>query len=79
MTAINPDYLDAVREATTAQLQAQGMSGRELAQAQQMTEAVATPGAVAGISAVSTFILGLIISAVAAAIMRRKADPGQYQ
>jgi hypothetical protein len=78
LSAINPSYLDAVREATAAQLEAQGMTGRELAQAQQMAESMATPGAVSGLSAVTSFILGLIVSAVAALIMRRKADPSQY-
>ena len=78
LSAVNPGYLDAVREATRAQFEAQGLSGRELAQAEQMTSAVATPGAVSGLSAVTSFILGLIISAVAALFMRRKADPASY-
>jgi hypothetical protein len=78
LTAVNPEYLDAVREATRAQLEAQGLSGRELAQAQQMAGAISSPASVAVIGAVTTFILGLVISALAALFMRRKADPAQY-
>lgn len=78
LTAVNPGYLDAVREATTAQLESQGYSGRELAQAQAMTESMANPGAVAAIGFITQLIFGLIVSALAALFMRRKAAPGQH-
>lgn len=78
LTAVNPGYMDAVREATTAQLERQGLSGAELERMQQATNAMATPGAVTSVSAVTSFIFGLIVSALAALFMRRKADPASY-
>ena len=78
LTMINPGYLDAVREATTAQLQSQGYSGSQLAQAEAMTESMSKPGTVAAIGFITQLIFGLIVSAVAALFLRRKAAPGQY-
>ncbi len=78
LTAINPGYLEAVREATAAQLQARGFSAREVAQAQAMSSSMMTPGGTSGLGAAGQFAMGLIISAVAALFMRRKADPAQY-
>ena len=79
LNMVNPGYLDAVREAASAQLDAQGMTGREREQVEAMTSGLTSAGSVAGITAGTNFVLGLIISAVAAAIMRRKADPAQYR
>lgn len=74
LTAVNPDYLETVRQATEAELQARGYSEREMAAAQGMT----SPGAVAGFGAFGQVVFGLIVSAVAALFMRRKADPASY-
>ena len=74
-TAVNPGYLDAVREAAFAQAR---VSGDQPPQVDAAVNAMTSPGAVSGISAVTTFIWGLIISAVAALLMRRKADPASY-
>ena len=68
----NPDLLATMREAASAQLREQGLSGRELEQAQSLQAGMSTPGALSGLSFIVSLVIGLIISAVAAAIMRRK-------
>lgn len=75
VTAVNPDYLDAVRAATEAQLRERGLTGPEFEQAQSLQAGMSTPGAVSSIGFMTQLILGLIVSAVAAAILRRKEQP----
>ena len=77
-TAVNPGYMDAAREAAAAALRQQGLTGAQLEQAQAMTETMSTPGAISAIGGVTSFITGLIVSALAALFMRRKADPASY-
>lgn len=79
VTVIDPDYLETVRAATEAQLRAQGYSAREIARTQAATGGMTTPGAASLIGGITQFVLGLVISALAALFMRRKADPAQYQ
>lgn len=75
VTAINPGYLDSMREAANAQLRQQGLGPRELQQMEAMQSGMTSPGAVTAIAFFSQLIAGAIISAVAAAIMRRKERP----
>lgn len=75
VTALNPDYAQTLQAATEAQLQKQGLSGRELEQAQSMQAGLTSPAALSIFSLFGSVLVGLVVSAVVAAIMRRKEQP----
>ncbi len=75
VTAINPDFSQTLRAAAEAQLRERGLSGRELEQAQSLQAGMTSPGALSIFSLLTSVLIGLVISAVAAAVMRRKEQP----
>lgn len=79
VSSINPEFTEALRQATAAKLEAQGYTGRELAQARSVSDSMTSPGALSTITFFSQLVVGLIVSAVAALFLRRKADPAQYR
>lgn len=72
-TAINPRYADLTRDLGLKKFQEQGYSGRELEQARTVLEASTSPVALIFGAIIGSLIVGLIISAIAAAVLRRKA------
>ncbi len=75
---INPEALETAREAVRKQFVEQGLTGRELEQSVAMSQGMMTPTGTTILGVVTAIIVGLIISLIAAAFMRRKADPASY-
>jgi len=74
-SVINPDYAETTLAYARSQLEEQGFTGRELENALAGARAMSSPIAQALTAAVGGVIVGLIISAIAAAVMRRKPQP----
>lgn len=72
---INPEFGERLVEATRADLERRNFGAREIESALAPARAMSSPPAQALASAFGSVLIGLVISAVAAAIMRRKEAP----
>ncbi|HZP59858.1 MAG TPA: DUF4199 domain-containing protein [Opitutaceae bacterium] len=72
---INPDFTDVIMQAETAKLEAKGVSGAKLEQAQNFMRMFLQPGMQIVVGFIGTVIWGTVISLVAAAFVKRPALP----
>ena len=71
MTVIAPDFMDGAMDAVKDQWEAQGMSDEQMEQAEGFTEMFMSPGIIAIMSIFSNGLIGLIISLIASAVLKR--------
>lgn len=70
MGVINPDYLAGMKEMTIQQLEDRGMSDEEIDTAMRFSAMFMKPGSIVLMGLLMNFILGAIISAITAAIVK---------
>ncbi|MBK7477615.1 MAG: DUF4199 domain-containing protein [Haliscomenobacter sp.] len=73
MSYINPDMVDQIMEAAQEKQQAQGLSDEQLEAASGMMGMIMKPWFMAISAFVGTLLIGLIISLIVAAIMKKEA------
>jgi len=74
---INTGYAEVVVQEQMDKLQARGMSGAQLDQAEKMTRLFTTPVAMTVFGFIATFIFGVVISLIIAGFLKRAASQAQ--
>lgn len=70
---INPGFTDVLVQDQMDKLQAKGMGGAQLEQAEKFTRIFLSPVPYAFVSLISAFIIGVVISLILAAFLKRAA------
>ncbi|GEM_PF-67759 len=71
---INPDFIEEAKQAAMEQMAAQGQSDEQIEQAMEMTGKFMTPVMMAVMGFIGSLIMGVIISLIGAAILKKEAQ-----
>lgn len=71
---INPDFQEVMVQAQITKMEAKGMSGAQLEQAEQLMRKMSAPAFQMSMAFVVTMIFGTVISLITAAFLKRRAS-----
>ena len=69
---INPDFIAEVKQATMEKMAAQGQSDEQIEQAMEMTGKLLTPVMMAVMGFIGNLIMGVVVSLIGAAILKKE-------